>query len=70
MQGKSSLRPVVVVQQDERIEGYFHRFTYFYAGYQSETKALIELKDGRLRYFDPYFVQFMDRQVEKCANER
>ncbi|WP_462249683.1 hypothetical protein [Ekhidna sp.] len=60
MSGKNSLRPVIVNFKGKKFEGYFHRFIYSYSSYQSETQALIELKDGRLRYFDPYFVQFAD----------
>lgn len=31
-------------------------------GNYSETKVLVELDNGKLRYFDPYFVQFSDRE--------
>ena len=37
---------------------------YSMSGYYSETKVLVELTDGRLRYFDPYYVRFMDRSEE------
>ncbi|WP_462251156.1 hypothetical protein [Ekhidna sp.] len=64
MPNKNALRPVTVTHKGEKIEGFFHRFTYSYSSFHSETQALIEHTDGRLRYYDPYFVQFTDRQVE------
>lgn len=59
--GKEKLRPVIVDNKGKKEKGFFHRFVFQLANYQSDTKALIELEDGRLRYFDPYFVRFSDR---------
>lgn len=59
------LRPVIIMHKGEALNGFFHRFVYSYSSYHSETQALIELDDGRLRYFDPYFVRFTDRKEEK-----
>ena len=61
MTSKISLRPVQVYKDGKKVDGFFHRFVYVQSGYYSETRALVELKDGKLRYFDPYFVQFTDR---------
>lgn len=65
MFSKSSLRPVQVQDKGEKIDGFFHRFVYIMAGSYSETKVLVELSNGRLRYFDPYLVQFSDRKKQK-----
>lgn len=62
MRNKDNLRPVTVLVNGTKIGGYFHRFVYMLSNFHSETKVLIELEDGRLRYFDPYFVQFSDRK--------
>ncbi len=56
-----TLRPVEVLDNGNKKKGYFHRFVYSNFGYYSETRVLVELADGRLRFFDPYFVQFTDR---------
>lgn len=61
---KNKLRPVIVHDKGEKRKGFFHRFVFQMANYQSDTKALIELEDGRLRYYDPFFVQFTDRSKE------
>lgn len=58
---KESLRPVIVTDKGKKLRGFFHRYVYQMANHQSETKVLVELEDGRLRYYDPYFVQFADR---------
>jgi len=63
MPNKHHLRPVVVKLKGKELKGYFHRFVYSSSDYQSITQALIELSDGRLRYFDPYFIQFADRGI-------
>ncbi|MEO9476766.1 MAG: hypothetical protein ABJG41_14585 [Cyclobacteriaceae bacterium] len=63
-----SLRPVEISGNGKKIKGYFHRFVYMLSGYHSETKALIELEDGKLRYFDPYFVQFVDRDKNELES--
>lgn len=65
MSSNKVLRPVVIMHKGETLNGFFHRFVYSYSSYHSETQALIELDDGRLRYFDPYFVRFMDRKEDK-----
>lgn len=61
---KDQLRPVVVTEKGRETKGYFHRFVYTMSGVHSETKALIELDNGSLRYFDPFAVRFTDRQNE------
>lgn len=61
---EKGLRPVEVLINGDRKKGYFHRFVYSQSGYYSETRALVELSDGKLRYFDPFFVQFTDRKIE------
>ena len=65
---KNDLRPVIVHKWKEKVKGYFHRYIYSSCNYQTETRALIELEDGRLRYFDPYFVQFTDRKPERKSS--
>ncbi len=62
---KSRLRPVIISNNGKKLRGYFHRFVYQMANYHSETYVLVELEDGRLRYFDPFFVQFSDRTNSK-----
>jgi len=64
---KGTLRPVIVTDKGKRLKGYFHRFVYKLANHQSETHVLVELEDGNLRYYDPYFVQFSDRK--NCKEE-
>ncbi len=61
MNQKDGLRPVQITLNGINQKGFFHRFVYMMQGGNSETKVLVELEDGKLRYFDPYFVQFMDR---------
>ena len=63
MSNKNALRPVEINQNGKKIKGYFHRFVYSSSNYCSVTQALIELEDGRLRFFDPYFVRFSDRKA-------
>lgn len=63
MSSKNDLRPVVINQNGKILKGYFHRFVYKLANYHSETHVLVELEDGKLRYFDPFFVQFSDRKT-------
>lgn len=63
MSNKNALRPVEVQHNGKKIMGYFHRFVYSSSNYCSVTQALIELEDGRLRYYDPFFVQFIDRKT-------
>ncbi|MEM6814178.1 MAG: hypothetical protein AAF600_07245 [Bacteroidota bacterium] len=58
---KNKLRPVIVHDKGEKRKGFFHRFVFQMADYKTDTRALIELEDGRLRYYDPFFVQFADR---------
>ena len=65
---KRGLRPVVVKDKGNKIKGYFHRFVYSIFNNCSETQVLVELEDGRLRYYDPFFVQFSDRMMEKEEN--
>ncbi|MEO9475095.1 MAG: hypothetical protein ABJ004_12410 [Cyclobacteriaceae bacterium] len=62
MNHKGGLRPVEINDKGDIKKGFFHRFVYMMHGGQSETKVLIELENGKLRYYDPYFVQFMDRK--------
>jgi hypothetical protein len=59
------LRPVIVTDKGKKQKGFFHRFVFQMSDYYTDTKALIELQDGRLRYYDPFFVQFSDRQKVK-----
>ena len=63
MSNNKILRPVIITHKGETLKGFFHRFVYSYSSYHSETQALIELDDGRLRYFDPFFVRFTDRDT-------
>ncbi|MEQ8628183.1 hypothetical protein [Ekhidna sp.] len=65
MSNKNTLRPVEVQQNGKKIKGYFHRFVYSSSNYCSVTQVLIELEDGRLRFFDPYFVRFADRETKR-----
>lgn len=65
MNNKDGLRPVLISFNGEKMNGYFHRFVYSLHGGNSETKVLVELENGKLRYYDPYFVQFMDREILK-----
>lgn len=71
MSNKNALRPVTVNINGKQIKGYFHRFIYSFSSHYSATQALIELADGKLRYYDPFYVQFSDRevQVEKSIDE-
>lgn len=62
MSNKNSLRPVVVNINGKQFKGYFHRFIYSFSNQYSITQALIELSDGKLRYYDPFHVQFSDRE--------
>ncbi|MEM9678818.1 MAG: hypothetical protein AAF901_00725 [Bacteroidota bacterium] len=62
---KNSLRPVAIKLNNKVYKGYFHRFVFNQERSYSITQALIELEDGRLRYFDPEFVQFADRFKNK-----
>ena len=64
---KSTLRPVIVTHKGEKLKGYFHKFVYTSSNNQSSTLVLVELDDGRLRYFEPYFVQ---STVEKNKRQR
>jgi len=66
---KSSLRPVAVNYNGKQEKGYFHRFVYSFSKYHSETQVLIEHEDGRLRFYDPYFVRFLDR-ISSSSNEK
>lgn len=66
---KNSLRPVLVSLKGKEVKGYFHRFVYQVLNSYSETRVLIELEDGRLRYFDPFFVQFTDRSDDSSVND-
>ncbi|WP_421870672.1 hypothetical protein [Marinoscillum sp.] len=69
MNHKDGLRPVEINYRGDTKKGFFHRFVYMMYGGQSETKVLIELDNGKLRYFDPYFVQFMDRSNTTNSNK-
>lgn len=62
---KDGLRPVEVNYKGDTKKGFFHRFVYMMHGGYSETKALVELDNGMLRYYDPYFVQFTDRKTDR-----
>ncbi|MAE87715.1 MAG: hypothetical protein CMB80_33585 [Flammeovirgaceae bacterium] len=62
MSNIKSLRPVTISKDGNKQKGFFHRFVYQMYGNYSETKVLVELDNGKLRYFDPYFVQFSDRE--------
>lgn len=64
---KVILRPVFVTHKGKQLKGYFHRFVYTLANNQSDTQVLVELEDGKLRYFDPFFVQFSDRK-KSCTS--
>ncbi|MEQ8881394.1 MAG: hypothetical protein RLQ12_17250 [Cyclobacteriaceae bacterium] len=64
MQHKNELRPVVVTEKGKESKGYFHRFVYRMSGMYSETKVLIEMENGALRYYDPFDVRFTDRKSE------
>lgn len=77
MIGKNELRPVLVNDKGKNIKGFFHRFVYKLANYHSETHVLVELEDGKLRYFDPFYVQFSDRKngsdkpnIDKCEKPK
>ena len=61
---KKTLRPVQVTLKGKEIKGFFHRYVYKFSNQQSDTHVLIEHEDGKLRYYDPFFVKFTDR-VEK-----
>lgn len=61
MSNKNQLRPVIVKFNKKEFRGFFHRFVYSSSNHHSITQALIELADGRLKYFDPHFIQFTDR---------
>lgn len=65
MSNKNTLRPVVVNINGKQVTGYFHRFIYCHSNQYSVTQALVELADGRLRYYDPFHVQFSDREGHK-----
>lgn len=60
---KNTLRPVLVNVNGKQFKGYFHRFVYSCSNHYSVTQALVELADGRLRFYDPFYVQFSDREV-------
>lgn len=62
MANNKSLRPVVVRYRGKEFKGYFHRFVYSFSNQHSETQVLIELEDGRLRFYDPFYVRFTDRR--------
>lgn len=64
MSNKNTLRPVTVNINGKQIKGYFHRFIYSFSSHYSATQALIELSDGRLRYYDPFYVKFSDRETQ------
>lgn len=66
---KNSLRPVLIKFRGENLKGFFHRYVYQNHEYYSTTRALIELDNGRLKYFDPEFVQFMDRSNNKSGEQ-
>ncbi len=70
MSNSKILRPVVVCHNGKYLNGFFHRFVYSYSSYHSFTQALIELDDGRLRYFDPFFVRFTDRDSSKIKGTK
>ncbi len=58
---KRDLRPVIVSELGIKKKGYFHRFVFQMDDNKTDTKALVELEDGYLRYYDPFFIQFVDR---------
>ena len=66
----NKLRPVRVTYEGKMLEGFFHRFVHTQYNFQSETRALIELADGKLRYFDPFFVQFTDREISNDKSRK
>jgi len=58
----NSLRKVKIkYRSDENNTGYFHRFVYLQADFQSVTKALIELESGDLELIDLLCIKFIDR---------
>ena len=65
MSTKINLRPVVVTYKGKEIKGFFHRFVFSSLHNYSVTQALVEHSDGRLRYYDPYLVQFTDRKLRE-----
>ena len=40
------------------------------ANHESQTNVLVELEDGKLRYFDPFYVQFSDRKKRIAEKEK
>jgi len=58
---KKKLRPVIIREKGKHLKGYFHRYVYQSYDYYSFTRVLVELENGRLKYFDPEFIQFTDR---------
>lgn len=65
MSAVEKLRPVKVNFEGKQVQGHFHRFAYRSSEFQSETQVLVELEDGRLMFFDPFFVRFTDRDIPK-----
>lgn len=65
MSHMNNLRPVLVSDKGEKKKGFFHRFVYKISLNHSETTVLVELDDGHLQFFDPFFVQFLDRKTAK-----
>ncbi len=62
---------MVIREKGKELKGYFHRFVYQSQEYYSFTRVLVELENGRLKYFDPEFVQFTDRKRGKpCENRK
>ncbi len=62
---KNSLRPVIALDGDEVVNGFFHRYVVQQKNFVTNTYALVELEDGQLKYFDPQLVQFTDRYSSK-----
>lgn len=63
MTRRKNLSPVIIKQDGIVIEGILHKFTYFNSPSGGDTKALVELKNGELRYFDAFMIQYVDRDL-------
>uniref|UniRef100_UPI00404A9332 hypothetical protein n=1 Tax=Fulvivirga sp. TaxID=1931237 RepID=UPI00404A9332 len=59
---KQKLRPVIVSDRGKKLKGFFHRYIYQSDKYYSTTQVLVELEDGRLKTYEPEYVQFADRK--------
>uniref|UniRef100_UPI00404A251C hypothetical protein n=1 Tax=Fulvivirga sp. TaxID=1931237 RepID=UPI00404A251C len=59
---KHDLRPVKIRLYGKTLQGYFHRYIYQSDKYYSTTQVLVELEDGRLKIYEPEYIQFADRK--------